>query len=180
MRWGQGGDQPHMESSRHSGLNKALTAWGFALGSAAFVGWLVHLLLPAQSTVTSEIIAIATALAVFIYVGSILHLKLDRPTDDLSRPRFILFKAQGRGIFLTTPATWLYYRAKYTVFVNENDGFERLLCIVEVLNIQDDKKIQLAVINRMPETEGIWKSLDSGSQDHFRNLLVKPGAPNIG
>ncbi|MER8674482.1 hypothetical protein [Mesorhizobium sp. LSJC264A00] len=157
-----------------------LAPWGFAFGVAAFIGWVAGLLLPATATLTSPAISIALATVAFVYIGTALHFYLSRPSADLVRPKVLLFKKEGPGIFLISPAPWLSYRFVYALFLAQNDGFERLLGIAEVFNIQDDRRVQLSVIQRDDGSDDIWTSLASGSKDHFKEIIIKPGTPRIG
>ncbi|WP_140853920.1 hypothetical protein [Mesorhizobium sp. B3-1-9] len=154
--------------------------WGFAFGGAAFFGWVLSLILPAISTFSSAIIAITIATSAFVYSGTALHLYLSRPSADLVRPKVLFFKKEAPGIFLISPASWLSYGFGYSLFLAQKDGFERFLGIAEVFNIQDDRKVQLSVIHRAEGADDIWTSLTSGSADHFKEIIIKPGTPRIG
>lgn len=157
-----------------------MAPWGFALAGAAFIGWVASLVFPAISTITLPVIAIAMATVTFFYVGTGLHLYLSRPSADLVRPKVLFFKKEAPGIFLTSPASWLSYGFGYSLFLAQKDGFERFLGIAEVFNVQDDKRVQLTVIHRAEGADDIWISLTSGSADHFKEIIVKPGTPRIG
>lgn len=97
-------------------------------------------------------------------------------SSEFGRPRVLLFKREEVDLFLFSPAEWLSYRYLYTLFAADSDGFERLLGIAQVFNIQDDKKVQIVVTERASGADGIWSSLDGGSADYFRKITIKPGA----
>lgn len=156
-----------------------LAPWGFALAGAAFLGWIASLLLPPTVAFSSPVLSIALATIAFIYSGTVLHFYLSRPSADLARPKVLLFKKEAPGIFLISPAPWLAYGFGYSLFLARADGFERLLGVAEVFNIQDDRKVQLSVLHRAQGADDVWESLLSGSKDHFKEIIIKPGTPRI-
>ncbi|MER9682651.1 hypothetical protein NKJ23_25570 [Mesorhizobium sp. M0184] len=157
-----------------------LGPWAFAITAAGVVGWAAQALLPATVTLSSGPLAIIVVVVLGLYIGTVLHFHYAQPaTDSLIRPRVLLFKKEQIGLFVISPADWLMYRAAYTLFVTESDGFERVLGIGEVLIFQDDKNVQLLIRERAAGADEIWKSLDAGSKDHFGQIVLKPGAPKI-
>ncbi|TPK35982.1 hypothetical protein FJ492_25635 [Mesorhizobium sp. B2-5-4] len=101
------------------------------------------------------------ALVLGLYLGTLLHFHYAQPAaDSLTRPRVLLFKKEQIGLFVISPADWLMYRAGYTLFVTESEGFERVLGIGEVLIFLDDKNVQLLVRERAAGADDIWTSLD--------------------
>ena len=150
--------------------------WGFALAGAAFVGWILSTLLPDKISLSSGAAASTIAILLCMYVGTTLQIWMARYPSELDRPRVLLFKKEEVDLFLFSPAEWLSYRYLYTLFAADTDGFERLLGIAEVLNVQDDKRVQIVVTDRASGAESVWSSLDGGSTDYFRKITIKPGA----
>ncbi|MEO4000325.1 hypothetical protein [Mesorhizobium sp. CAU 1732] len=154
-----------------------LAPWGAAVAAAGFVGWVCHLTLPTTVHLSSAIASIIISLALLAYIGTTLHIMATQHVLTPSKPRILLYKQEERGIFLTSPSDWLSYQSAYSMFLVEADGFERLLCIAEVLIIQDDKKVQLAIAKRNDSAADVWDSLQRGSTDHFKQIIIKPGVP---
>lgn len=169
-----------MIESLRKALPAWMTAWGFALAFAAFIGWIVTLLVREPISLSSGIIAALVSVFLLIYVGTALHLILGIVPEDFVKPRVKLYRKQGANspaIFLFSAADWLSYKAAYTMFVLEDDGFERFMGIAHVFNVQNDKSVQVVVPVRAPASETVWSSLDAGSRDYFKSIVLKPGVP---
>lgn len=157
-----------------------ITAWGFALGLSAFVGWVAGLVISVPISLDSAGISVAIAFVVLIYSGTALHLLLALSREDFARPRLRVYRKQAEGlpaIFLFSPADWLSYKAAYTMFVLEEDGFERFLGVAHVFNVQNDRCVQVVVPERAKGADKVWSSLDSESRDYFKSIVLKPGVP---
>lgn len=105
-----------------------------------------------------------------------------RPSSDLVRPRVILYinADNAESILLFSPADWLSYRSVYAIFVKEENSFERFIGLGQVYVIQDDKRIQVVVTQKLESAKHVWENLDSGSRDYFDKIVLKPGVPSNG
>ncbi|MBZ9854907.1 hypothetical protein LB566_13945 [Mesorhizobium sp. CA13] len=169
-----------MGSDKQEARGWWMVPWALAVAIAAAIGWAIQALSPATVTIGSGLLGVIAALILCLFLGTALHLYYGRPSAGLIKPRVLLFKKESLGLFVISPADWLMYGAAYTLFVAENDGFERLLGVGEVLIRQDDKNVQLLIRDRAASAEEAWKSLDGGSKDHFGKIIIKPGAPRMG
>jgi hypothetical protein len=164
------------EERSNKRLLDILTVWGSALAVGAFFGWVIDKFLPEKVTFSPATVSVGLSIFLALLLGSILQLRMSWPGTSLQRPRILLFKPGVSGLFVLSPVDWLAYGFVYTLFVAEDDGFERSLGVAKVHNIQNDKKIQIAVLQKAMGAEAVWKSLDSGSKDYFGKIIIKPGA----
>lgn len=163
-------------------LPTAIFAWGFAFAAAAFLGWILATTLPTDPFMDGPATSILVATSLFFFLGTVIHLLLARPSSDLVRPRVILYinADNAESILLFSPADWLSYRSVYAIFVKEENSFERFIGLGQVYVIQDDKRIQVVVTQKLESAKHVWENLVSGSRDYFDKIVLKPGVPSNG
>ena len=146
---------------------------GGLLGIFAFVSWILK---PEQSIPLSVCILfvgfLVFLLLVFIKFSTILYNnKKQKCTVLCIREPYKNVNLEGSVMALTTYADYFTENGLVTIFYLEDD-FERKIGIGRIVNIQENKKVQILIYSIDPEFSR--EKLLSNSKELLEKLLVKP------
>lgn len=103
----------------------------------------------------------------------------DRPEVVLVKtpPRSSLYYDDSFAILFTNPTETLPYDSIVSVYFL-TDGFEELIAIGKVANIQDDKKVQIMLIHNL-QFEKYKENIMGNVKGTLSNIIVKPTMPSF-
>ena len=87
-------------------------------------------------------------------------------------------EAKSQLICLLEPSDLFSYGLGVSFYYVNDDGFELLVGIGRVINIQDDRRIQVGVTRTIGGNNGIVADIASGSKGKLERVLVKPSIPH--
>lgn len=87
------------------------------------------------------------------------------------------YYSESFAILFTNPTESLPYDSVVSVYFL-TDGFEELIAIGKVANIQDDKKVQIILIYDQ-QFEKYKEKIMSNSKETLSNIIVKPTIPSF-
>jgi hypothetical protein len=158
-----------------------ITAIGTALAIAGAVTALLGWNLPDTFQLSRAYSLISSFLFSAVISGILIHRYLSPVELTIPQPKILKYIAQGymlKGGFLITDKGWLGPNLIYTVVLEEDQGFERILGIAQYIMTQDNGLIQLSVLARSEMSEFLWNRLDSGETDQLKNIRIKVGTPS--
>ena len=159
-----------------------INSWGILIALIGFVASiLTYFVAPKTDTVQLNIFLVVlfvmTAIIVILFrslfeVHNDSALQLPKVRKVLKPPS--AYK-KASALLLVEPCTLLSYDSSVTLFSIEDD-YESLLGIGVVINIQNDKKIQIALYENNQSIEAITQLKENKKHDLDR-LVLKPSVP---
>lgn len=159
-----------------------LKTWGavFTIVSLA-ASVFVYFVAPDTDTIKMNIFFVV----VFLFFGIIvilLRALYDANTDakvNLPKIRKVLEPPRSyekaSALLLVDPSSLLAHDSSVTLFMLEDD-YEQLIGIGVVINIQDDKKVQVALFKN-DESEQLINQLKENKKHDLERLILKPSVP---
>jgi len=92
-------------------------------------------------------------------------------------PKVLRFEIIGSKVICLTEASKVFSFGSIVSMYFKREGFEELIAIGEVYNIQEDGKIQIKINKFITEKDNIKKEIENNSKDLINYLLVKPNCP---
>ena len=96
----------------------------------------------------------------------------------------VLYATQPKGetesqlICLLEPSDWFSYGLGVAFYYVNDDGFELLVGIGRVINVQDDGRIQVVVTRTIGGNDGVVAEIASGNKGKLERVRVKPSIPH--
>ena len=87
-------------------------------------------------------------------------------------------EAELQLICLLEPSDWFSYGLGVAFYYVNDDGFELLVGIGRVINVQDDGRIQVGVTRTIGGNDGVVAEIASGSKGTLERVRVKPSIPH--
>lgn len=162
--------------------NALLKTWGavFTIVSLAATV-LVYFVAPDTDTIKINIFLVIIFVFFMIFV-ILLRALYDANADisaNLPKIRKILEPPRSyekaSALLLVDPSNLLSYDSSITLFIQEDD-YEQLVGIGVVINIQNDKKIQVALFKN-DESEQLINQLKENRKHDLERLILKPSVP---
>jgi hypothetical protein len=146
----------------------------------AFVFWTVR---PDSKVDFPLVLAIGfCALGIICSLGHLAYTSLQKLIRPL--PRVLQGRAGGgnppRTICLLEPSPLFSHGSAVSFYCRNEDGFEILVGLGRVLNVQDDSKIQVEILKSLPGQEDVAKMIEQNEKNTLARLRVKPTVPDFG
>lgn len=141
-----------------------------------FLGWA----LPEGFTANKSQILFTTLAFLCISIWLAVNVYLADSSTDVSSPVAVKYIKKGympEGGFVVKNTNWLMQNLLYTVVLEEDDGFERILGMAKYIMAQNNGLVQLMVIVRSEESSPIWDRFDKGELDQMKSIRIKIGTP---
>ena len=103
---------------------------------------------------------------------------VDRRFRECCTPRNTKGEAESQLICLLEPSDWFSYGLGVAFYYVNDDGFELLIGIGRVINVQDDGRIQVGVTRTIGGNDGVVAEIASGSKGKLERVRVKPSIPH--
>lgn len=176
-------------SFRYYILSSIINTGTVALGMfAAFISILSYYNLPNETIPTKYFVLIVFIILVITYIGfnvaNNIHKDLiDSLNSSPLRPKVIhtieppKYYSDAIAIFIIEPTETLSNDSIVSVYILANN-FEELIAIGQVINIQDDKKVQVLVIY----DHGLGKykkGIMNNHREDLDKLVIKPTVPSF-
>lgn len=163
-----------------------------------FIGYLVTPeALVSQKILVMGFFAFLTLVFVFIQTAKVIYDDLDQSHSEqkklkeslesyFDRPEVVYVKtppspskyySESFAILFTNPTETLPYDSVVSVYFL-TDGFEELIAIGKVANIQDDKKVQIILIYDQ-QFEKYKEKIMGNSKETLSNIIIKPTIPSF-
>jgi hypothetical protein len=93
-------------------------------------------------------------------------------------PKIITVKPLNGSILILLGQSNIFSHGSLVSIYCINDGYEQLIGLGEVINIQDDKRVQILLTQRVSPDEDIYKKLLENNATVFEKILIKPYVQN--
>ncbi|MCE5163754.1 hypothetical protein [Plesiomonas sp. PI-19] len=159
-----------------------LKSWGGAITLISFVASIaVYFVVPNTATVKMNIFfVIVMILAALIIV--LFRAAYDANTDAsviLPKVRRVLNPPKSYEkasvLLIVDPSNYLSHESSVTLFMLEDD-YEQLIGVGVVINVQNDKKVQVAIYKN-DESEELLSQLKENKKHDLERLILKPSVP---
>lgn len=165
-------------------LEATLKSWGAAIAILSLASSsLLYFYIPNTDTVKLNIFSVVI-FAMFFVIIILLRALYEATRESgikLPRVRKILGSPESykkaSALLLANPSTLLSHDSCVSVFILEED-YEKLIGIGIVINIQDDKKIAIALFTE-DGLEQLVEDLKKNKKHLLDSLLLKPSVPRI-
>ncbi|MFD1133203.1 MULTISPECIES: hypothetical protein [Psychrobacter] len=155
---------------------------------AAFISILSYYILPNETILVKYVVLIVFALFVVAYLGFHIANNIHKDLiDSLNsaplRPKVInarkppKYYGEAIALFVTEPTEILSNDSIVSIYILANE-FEELIAIGKVINVQDDKKVQVLIVydhDLSKYKEGIMNN----HHDFLEKLVIKPTVPSF-
>lgn len=134
------------------------------------------------------VILFVAIIFILLKVISVIHKDLNTSVTEnlaLKKPKKIKvisvktppkFYSDDYALFIVDPTPLLSFDSLVTVFYLD-DGVEKLVGVGKVINIQEDKKVQIIIINDHDFEEKLNKLMNNSLED-IGKLVIKTSIPN--
>lgn len=165
--------------------DSTIKSWGGILTFLSFISALLVFYLVPEASIQLKHILPAIIIVFFLAVVALRVAWTAYQEFDAKTPRVIYVKNapkayQDQGAcawFLVEPTPLLSHDAIISVYYLE-DGLERLVGVGKVINVQDDKKVQILITNDYDFGEKLSKIM-ANSKDELKKLIVKASVPSF-
>jgi hypothetical protein len=144
---------------------------------------LLYFIAPDTDTIKVNIFVVVV-FVLFAIIVIILRALYDASTDarvNLPKIRKVLEPPRSyekaSALLLVDPSNLLSHDSSVTLFMLEDD-YEQLVGIGVVVNIQDDKKVQVALFKN-DESEQLIGQLKENKKHDLERLILKPSVPRV-
>lgn len=155
---------------------------------AAFLGILSFYILPNKTIPIKYVLLIVFIVLVIAYIGFYIANNVHKDLiDSLNstplRPKVIHTREPPRyysdaiALFITEPTETLSNDSIVSIYILAND-VEELIAIGHVINIQDDKKVQVLIIYDH-ELDKYKEGIMNNHKEDLAKLVVKPTVPSF-
>lgn len=163
-------------------LNALLKSWGPVIAVVSLIAsLLLYFVVPDTDTIKLNIF-LMVAFVFLAIVLILLRALYDANADtkvNLPKIRKILEPPRSyenaSALLLVDPSNFLSHDLFVTLFIQEDD-YEQLVGIGFVINIQNDKKAQVALLKN-DESEELINQLKNNRKHDLERLLLKPSVP---
>jgi hypothetical protein len=159
-------------------------SWGGILTFLSFTGAiLVFYLVPEQSSIQLKHILPIIIVAFFLLVVFIRTAWIACQVSSSNIPRVMYVKDAPKAyesacaLFLIEPTPLLSHDAIVSVYYLEDD-LERLVGVGKVINVQNDKKVQILITDNYDFGEKLNQIMNN-SKDELKKLIVKASVPSF-
>jgi prolipoprotein diacylglyceryltransferase len=159
-------------------------SWGGILTFLGFVGAiLVFYLVPEESNIKLKHILPAIIVAFFFVVVALRAAWAACQYSSVNMPRVMYVKDAPKAyqgscaLFLVEPTPLLSHDAIVSVYYLEDD-LERLVGVGKVINVQNDKKVQILITENYDFGEKLNQIMNN-SKDELKKLIVKASVPSF-
>jgi len=161
-----------------------IKSWGGILTFLSFIGaFLVFYLVPEASSIHLKHILPAIIVAFFLVVVALRAAWAACQESDAKIPRVMYVKDAPKAyqgacaLFLVEPTPLLSHDAIISVYYLEDD-LERLVGVGKVINVQNDKKVQIVITDNYDFGEKLSQIM-ANSKDELKKLIVKASVPSF-
>lgn len=159
-----------------------LKSWGGAITIVSFGASIaVYFVVPATDTVRMNIFLVTVFLLIALVI-ILLRAIYDANTDAsvvLPKIRRVLNPPKSYEkasiLLIVDPSNYLSHDSSVTLFMLEDD-YEQLVGVGVVINVQNDKKIQVAIYKN-EESEELLSQLKENKKHDLERLILKPSVP---
>lgn len=162
----------------------AIKSWGGILTFLSSIGaFLSFYFAPDIRSVELKYILPAIILAFFAVVVALRAAWTACQASDTKVPRVMYVKDAPKAysgacaLFLVEPTPLLSHDAIISVYYLEDD-LERLVGVGKVINVQNDKKVQIVITDNYDFGEKLGKIM-ANSKDELKKLIVKASVPSF-
>lgn len=161
-----------------------IKSWGGILTFLSFIGaLLVFYLVPESSSIELKYILPAIILVFFAVVVALRAAWTACQESGTKIPRVMYVKDAPKAyqgacaLFLVEPTPLLSHDAIISVYYLEDD-LERLVGVGKVINVQNDKKVQIVITDNYDFGEKL-NQIMANSKDELKKLIVKASVPSF-
>lgn len=157
---------------------QAIDSWYGRVASAASIaalaGFLASYFLTDPITLSSRTQIVGLTIVTFAAALIFISYKLISEYAHFQSPRLIqVIEGVSGSIFLFQPARWITHHFQYSIFyVND---IENYLGTGFVINIQNDRKIQIIVSPEGLKAREIYDRLLKAARSEMDRVIIKPG-----
>lgn len=169
-----------MELTKAEKVKDVATVWGFSLGLAAGVSWLLQMLMPENYSLGKRGLLIVSFFATTFLIPLIVRAYLAPSAPEIISPKVLKFIPSGvlpLGGFVIPEIKFFMQNSMYTVVLEDSEGLEQIIGISQFLMVQNNGLIQLRVSVRTDGSERTWNSLEDGDNNLIKNIKIKVGVP---
>jgi hypothetical protein len=161
----------------------SIKSWGGVLNFLSFIGaLLVFYLVPEESSVKLNQVLPAIIVTFFLFVVSLRAAWVASQSSNILPPRVMYVKDPPKAyenacaLFLVEPTPLLSHDAIISIYYLEDD-LERLVGVGRVINVQNDKKVQILITNNYDFGEKLSQIMKN-SKDELKKLIIKASVPS--
>ncbi|WP_243323869.1 hypothetical protein [Geothrix sp. SG200] len=173
----------HEQSQIDILLSAAIKSWGGVITALGFFATTISLFIIPKETkyearwviVIFMIFAYLCLVLLRAFIDSYNYSNNFLPKIKIARKPLGAYQTT-HALLLLNPTPLLTYDSLVSIYILESE-LERLVGIGRVINIQLDKKIQIAVISDVDFGDR-WKALYENRSDDLSKLIIKPSVPN--
>lgn len=159
-----------------------LKSWGGAITLISFVASIAaYFVVPNTATVKMNIFFVIVMILVALIIV-LFRAAYDANTDAsviLPKVRRVLNPPKSYEkasvLLIVDPSNYLSYESSVTLFMLEDD-YEQLIGVGVVINVQNDKKVQVAIYKN-DESEELLSQLKENKKHDLERLILKPSVP---
>lgn len=159
-----------------------LKSWGGAITLISFVASIAaYFVVPNTATVKMNIFFVIVMILVALIIV-LFRAAYDANTDAsviLPKVRRVISPPKSYEkasvLLIVDPSNYLSHESSVTLFMLEDD-YEQLIGVGVVINVQNDKKVQVAIYKN-DESEELLSQLKENKKHDLERLILKPSVP---
>ncbi len=160
----------------------AIKSWGGLITFLGFIAAILAFFVTPESDFVPMNVFIVCVFVAMIIIGILLRAAFEASSNStliLPKVRKILDAPAGyknySALFLVDPSNFLSHDSTVSIY-SIDDDFEQFIGLGVVINVQNDKKIQIVVLNA-EDSQSLIDSLKSNKRHDLDRLVLKPTIP---
>ena len=157
--------------------NSFSKAWGIPIAIIALIAAIIFWIYPPTATITLKTfvpLIIIFSILIYILLNSTIYLYKKYRENLL--PRLLTCQKdeeQNRIVLLLNPSPLFSYDSLVTIY-HIQEQYEALIAIGVVINIQEDKKVQVLITSIIPGKDEVIETLTANNINTIKKTIVKP------
>ena len=153
-------------------------AWGVPVGIIGLIAAITLWIYPATETLSLKIVVPSTVIfliLIYTFLSAITDLYKKYQQNPL--PKLLTCQkdlTQNTIVLLLSPSQLFSFDSIVSVYSIQEQDYEAIVAIGVVINIQEDKKVQVLITDVIPGKDEIIKKLTENNVNTIEKIIVKP------
>lgn len=122
-------------------VERVLKVWGFALATAAFVGWLANMMIDEKMQFSAKFVAVLVGFLALITVAFIVDRCFDKKVQLVAVGQQFI---SADNIIISNKVEWMSIRTRVSIYYIK-EKYERHLLLGTIINIQENGLVQIKI-----------------------------------
>lgn len=156
-------------------IYKVQSLYSFIIGvTLSIVLWIYK-----EDKQISLLLFLLVSMVSVLLISSLISAVLDLINNSMVLPKVerVMTSAESQTRILLSPSKLFSHGTMVSLYFTNEHQFETLICVGTVLNVQENKKIQIGISKIIEGQEDIMGRMSSNDQSVLKEVTVKPTIP---